>query len=133
MQGSSDANSLIRSGKAAVASFKSASSSIRFQKSASDLWAILDQLCKADSSTDEKAKASTFIEAFGAAHDSLQGASHDGDRLAAGLKTARTALKGLRQSRSVLKGRIFEIEIQQYSLVRRLIALRAYREVTYES
>jgi len=41
------------------------------------------------------------------------------------------ALRGLDLARGVLKGRLFEVEVQQYSLVRKLVALKAFSEVLH--
>ena len=48
--------------------------------------------------------------------------------LSACLQLARLALNGLHAARHVLKGRSYEVEVQHYALVRRLVSLKAFPE-----
>lgn len=116
-------------GKDYLATYKSARSSVQLQKAAKDVCLVLERFLGCDSTSDQKLKTAYFIEAFNAAYESLSGASHDQTRLLAALRTAKLALRGLKQCRGVIKGRTFEVEIQQYSLIRRLVALKAFTEV----
>lgn len=117
--------------KLAIATYKSASSSIQLQKAAKDLSAVLEGLALPSTGDNRKSTTGLFIEAFNAAYESLEGASRDQGRLRAALRTSRVALSGLKQSRHIIKGRRHEVEIQQYSLIRRLVALKAYEEVRF--
>ena len=124
-----NAANLIKAGQSHIAALKSACSSVQLHKATKELCTVLERLLAAESKTDQKSKTACFIESFNAAYESLSGGSHDRIRLLAALKTANLALRGLKQSRDVIKGRKFEVEIQQYSLIRRLVALKSYTEV----
>ena len=111
--------------------YKAANTSVQLQKAAKELCTLLAALLTPASEKEKKAKAVIFIEAFNAAFESLQRAAQDQARLSAALATAKFALAGLKDGREFLKGRKFEVEIQQYSLIRRLAALKSYSEVCY--
>lgn len=119
----------LTTGKAHLTAYKSASSPAQLLKAAGGLHHVLGGLLAAENKSDQKVSTAFFIESFNAAFGSLSGASRDQTRLLAALRTASLALRGLKQSRGVIKGRKFEVEIQQYSLIRRLVALKAYTEV----
>lgn len=112
-----------------IAAYRSARTSIQLQKAAKELVALLTGHLSSSCPTDQKPFAGLLIAAFNAAYESFQGAHQDPGRLYAALSLAKCALKGLKGCKSVIKGRKFEVEIQQYSLVRKLVALKAYRQV----
>ena len=119
----------LKAGDIHLATLKSAVSSVQLHKATKELCIVLERLLSAESKEDQKSKTPCFIESFNAAYESLSGASRDQTRLLAALRTANLALRGLKQCRGAIKGRKFEVEIQQYSLIRRLVALKAYTEV----
>lgn len=111
----------------AVKRYKAAGSVTQLQKAADQLKPRLADLLAAAGGNSKQA-ATTFIQAYNAAFESFQGAHKDPARLQTALQVATLALQGLDAVRSVLKGRPFEVEVQHYSLVRKLLALKAYSE-----
>lgn len=114
---------------AELAAFKAASSTVQLQKAAKALATLLEQSLPCGPVKCGKKSAELFIEAFNAAYERIGDASRDPGRFRAALRVARAALRGLQQCRSIIKGRNYAIEIQHYSLVRRLISVKAYSEV----
>ena len=132
MKGEHTHAEVVKAAKDSLTKFTKAATTTQLQRAAERLQACLSALLAVTASSAQKPAAEVFIAASSAAFSSLEGAGSDPARLQTAVSIAEHSLKGLNTVRKIIKGRPFEVEVQHYTLVRKLVALRAFKEAAQQ-
>ena len=132
MKGEQTHAEVVKAAKDSLTKFTKAATTAQLQRAAERLQACLSALLAVTASSAQKPAAEVFIAASSAAFSSLEGAGSDPARLQIAVSTAEQSLRGLNAVRKILRGRPFEVEVQYYALVRKLVALKAFKEAAQQ-
>ena len=132
MKGEQTHAEVVKAAKDSLTKFTKAATIAQLQRAAEKLQACLSALLAVTGSSAQKPAAELFIAASSAAFSSLEGTGSDPARLQTAVGIAEQSLRGLNAVRKILRGRPFEVEVQHYALVRKLVALKAFQEAAQQ-